>query len=103
MTKPAAKQVRQPLAKNTIGSAMVILATTLITACSADIEADKRRFPAISHDRLVGTKCSLKDSASIKRVAMHPLGPTGGWNLYGTTNVNKVDYLRTKKLDISSL
>ncbi len=103
MIKPVARQVLWPLAKNTIGSAMVILATTLVTACSADIEADKRRFPAISNDRLVGSKCSLRDSASIKRVAMHPLGPTGGWNLYATNNSNKVDYQRTKKLDKNSL
>jgi len=103
MIKPAARKVRLPLSKNTIGSVMVILATTLVTACGADIEADKRRFPAISNDRLVGSKSSLKDSASIKRVAMHPLGPTGGWNLYATNNSNKVDYQRTKKLDKNSL
>ncbi len=103
MIKPATRQACQPLAKNTTRSTIVILATTLVTACGADMEADKRRFPAISNDRLVGNKCSRKDSASIRRVAMHPLGPTGGWNLYAGSKSNKVDYLRTKKLDKNSL
>jgi hypothetical protein len=101
MIKPAARKVRRPFAKYTVRPAMFLLATALVTACGADteaiLEADKRRFPALSQDRLVGDKCSVKDSASVRRVAMHPLGPTGGWNLYGREN-NQIDYSRTKKL-----
>ncbi len=105
MIKPAARQVRQPLAKNSIRSALVILTTALVTACGADIEADKRRFPAISHDRLVGSKCSLKDSASIRRALEHPFHPSGGWNLlnYNGSESNQIDYSRSKQLDANCL
>jgi hypothetical protein len=105
MNKTAAKQPPSLGAKNFSHFAKGVLTTaiaatltaSLITACGADLEADKKKYPALSKERLVGSKCSLNDSASVKRAAMHPLGPTGGWNLYGREN-NQIDYSRTKKL-----
>ncbi len=109
MNKPSTKQPRSHSTKNFSSAAKSVLTTalatalttalttTLITACGADLEADKKKYPALSTERLVGSKCGVNDSASVKRAAMHPLGPTGGWNLYGREN-NQVDYSRTKKL-----
>ncbi|MFA7336361.1 MAG: hypothetical protein WC028_06220 [Candidatus Obscuribacterales bacterium] len=106
MIKPAARNFRRTLARNTFRPAIFLLATALITACGAyteaDLKADKKRFPALSRERVVGSKCSVKDSASIRRVAAHPLGPTGGWNLYGREN-SQVDYSRSKQLEANCL
>ena len=50
MLKPAARKVRRHFAKYTFRPAMFLLATALVTACGADMEADKRRFPALSRE-----------------------------------------------------
>lgn len=106
MIKPKARLYRENFARYTFRPAMFLLATTLITACGAyteaGLEADKKRFPALSTDRPVGGKCGRKDSASVKRALMHPLGPTGGWNLYGRDN-SQVDYSRTKQVAANCL
>jgi hypothetical protein len=98
MIKLAVRPFRRQGTRSTSIATIFLLTVTALTACSADLEADKQRFPALSKERPVGSKCSLKDSASIRRASDHPLHPSGGWNLYGREN-NQVDYSRTKQLD----
>lgn len=47
-----------------------------------------------------GSPCREEDSASVKRLPMHPLGPTGGW---GTAAENLVDYESTRDLESNYL
>jgi len=102
MINLATRPVRRQITRSTSIATIFLLTVTALTACSADLEADKQRFPGLSKERPVGSKCSLKDSASIRRATEHPLHPTGGWNLYGREN-NQVDYSRTKQLDANCL
>lgn len=116
MIKPAAKQSGRHSSESVSRAALFFLATTittaLITACGAyteaDLKADKQRYPALSKERIVGSKCSVNDSASVRRAATHPLGPSGGWATRGNSGNNgmvnnQIDYSRTKELKANYL
>ncbi len=47
----------------------------MLCGCSVEVVD----HPPISPSRPVGAACHAGDSASVKRAAYHPLGPTGGW------------------------
>lgn len=66
------------------------LAITL-SACNFDMRPGSEKYPSISKNRPLNSPCSKTDSASVKREANHPLGPTGGWLSHHAT---KVDYER---------
>jgi hypothetical protein len=72
--------------------ALAIALAAPLFACRdpyAQIEQDRKRFPALSLARPVGSACFAGDSASVAR-GRHPLGPTGGWS-----RTAEVDYART--------
>lgn len=62
----------------------LLLAASLAGCGSCDpheqVRRDKARFPPLSLRRPLGSPCSERDSASVRRAAAHPLHPTGGWN-----------------------
>ncbi|MBL9037989.1 MAG: hypothetical protein JNG84_05680 [Archangium sp.] len=77
------------------GRAAWLVVSVFLTGCAscdpyAQIARDAKRYPAISASRPLGSPCGPNDSASIRRAAMHPLGPTGMW-----TRVAEVDLSRT--------
>jgi len=68
------------------GSSLLALA-----ACSFDMRPGSEKYQSISKTRPLNSPCSKTDTASVRREAQHPLGPTGGW-LY--KDLTKVDYDR---------
>ncbi|MDX2104829.1 MAG: hypothetical protein SFY67_00370 [Candidatus Melainabacteria bacterium] len=60
-----------------------------LSACSFDMRSASEKYPSISKTRPLNSSCGKTDSASVKREAQHPLGPTGGWL---SPDLTKVDY-----------
>lgn len=92
---PISGFTRNATLANSLISRAVLCAIVLasVAACNLppSVETMKRQHPPISQSRPLGTACSETDSASVKRAAFHPLGPTGGW--YARKPF--VDYSRT--------
>lgn len=62
-----------------------------LSSCSLDMRQGREKYHSISKTRPLNSTCSKNDSASVKREAQHPLGPTSRWFSHDFT---KVDYER---------
>lgn len=94
---------RPPRTSKTILSrtALILLATLVCTsACGNVKEVDKKRLPAISKSRPIGSPAGPSDSASIKRINFNPTGETGDWISPAS---NFVDPKRIKNVKTNSL
>lgn len=77
------------MSKNAVLKSLTCFSTfVLLSACSFQIRPGSEKYPSISKTRPLNSPCSANDSASVKREAQHPLGPTGGWSSSGPTTVD---------------
>lgn len=77
--------------KNALNNLAFLSALLVLSACSLDMRSASEKYPSISKTRPLNSACSKTDSASVRREAQHPLGPTGGWLSHDLT---QVDYER---------